>query len=304
MNPESFNPKIPLSRREPFRHAGRDPRRARCRAGSWRRAAALVAVCSILPISAQAGVLHDWPFDEPSGTQSSAVSDVAGGSAFSVDLGGNSWTTGTGLFRFIRGGANTNWFTYAEIKDAPSTGKLWLVVDLAHWNLTTNPPRIRIGLANHIEPETTSGVEAITAEIDFRPGDTGLGGYARGPGWTEATHYVPHDGAWGLAASSQNAPVRFVLEYDQDNHSYEIFYSFDLVNYVSVGAAQTSPQRAAKYIRLGGVNTFSGTGFDFDRIFLSTTPVIPQPSGQGTLIELSDSSNQHRGAVAANGASL
>jgi hypothetical protein len=258
----------------------------------------------LLPVAANAEILHDWTFDEPSGTRSSEVIDTAGGSAFNVNLGGNSWTTGTGHFRFIRGGANTNWFTYAEIKDAPATGKLWLVMDLAGWSLTTNPPRLRIGFANHVEPATTSGVETITAEIDFRPADLGVGGFARGPGWTETTHYINHDGPWSLSSTPQNAPVRFVLEYDQDNHSYEIFYSFDLVNYVSVGIAQTSPQRAANFIRLGGINSFTGSGFDIDRIFVSSTPVIPQRTGQGTLIELSESSELRRGVSRERGTSL
>jgi len=235
------------------------------------------ALATIFP--AGAFPIQDWQFTEPDGTPITGVANsVPSGAAFNFDID-NSFTTGNGTFKVARQDGGLQQISYAELTNAPATGNLWAVIDIVGWDYDSVFPRFTAGFYDVAGAANSTNTANLTSRVDFRPGDydtnpnnAGVGGFATGAGVSigyESTE------SWGPVSDASNSPVRLVLEQRQDTNAYEVFYSFDNVNYTSIGSQVTDPARGANFFALGTINNFLGDGLEISRVQILA---IPEPS--------------------------
>lgn len=240
-------------------------------------------------------VLEDWEFSDPMGMPLEGTENsVSGGSVFHAGPA-LSMTTGNGTFRIQRP-TGTRFFGSAPL-DVPAGGKVWIVVDIAGWNLESDVSDFRLGFGNVAgNPDSTSSGPSGTDDYmlaEFSLRRTGLGGFASGG---ESLSRANPGNVFG---PSQTEPIRLVLELNQDNDTYTLFFSHDNETYHFAGSGATGGALAPNYIRFMALNSFaqSGAFFDVDRLFVLHGP----PEGNISLVGRADPFVQQYGGVGGDG---
>jgi serine-type D-Ala-D-Ala carboxypeptidase (penicillin-binding protein 5/6) len=254
--------------------------------------------------TSQAEFLLDWKFEDPEGTPLSQLENqVPQEASFHADLD-SSVTTGAGTFR-IRRALNGTGIVFANLPRPLESGTAWLVMDIAGWNLVgIASEELFLGLYDSTHEDWEEDAPAdVVAEVamrrvpvdeqpDFRPREIRAEESAVG---LRANPHHPQPGAeftdprvlfW---SARREEPVRIVLKYDADHHSYEILFSENKTDYTSVARGPTDPDRTPRALRLRTLNAFSQPGeyLDIDRIFLSTE----DPLSSGEILSLAIADN-------------
>jgi hypothetical protein len=233
---------------------------------------------------AAAAVIEDFRFGDANGT-------VITGAANSVNAS-NLWLSqnnavesavNSGSFRIQKNTVTGQVGNTLEMANITS-GKVWLVAEIAGWLYTATPSstseRVRFGFLDNDPP--AAGSSTITAEmqIDRLPsGNLTVTGDAGGTG---STATVASSADFGL---SRNTPLLLVLEVDADTDKYTISYKDGASPLVSLptgnlGERSASVLREARSVRFAFTGQFGDVGefFDVDRIYVTTTNPIPEPT--------------------------
>ena len=195
------------------------------------------------------------------------------------------FSNGSGSFRINKQTATGQVGNTLEMTNITS-GKVWLVADIAGWNYTATASspseRVRFGFLDNDPP--AAGSSTITAEmqIDRLPsGNLTVTGDAGGTG---STATVTSSADFGL---SRSTPLQLILEVDADVDTYTISYKDGANPIVSLAAGNLGERsagvkREARSVRFAYTGTFNEPGgsefFDVERIYVTTTNPIPEPT--------------------------
>ncbi len=216
-----------------------------------------------LAVPAQASVIQSWEFNDAPGTLlSDAENSVAGGSSWNEDIGGSE-VTADGVFRIRRDPPEGEFSSWA-VSQITDPGNFSLSMNVAGWNFTGDEDEnVRFGFTDGVNNVITAQLRIFRTAED----EVSLIGNALGDGETISSV--------SAFTASQDTPIRFVLNYDSVNHTYEVGYQPENESFVSIGSAATDPDRGPGAIRLSVLGDYSDTGefFDIDEISL-----VPEPS--------------------------
>lgn len=243
---------------------------------------------SFYSLSANAGIIEDFQFGEVSGTViTSAVNSANAPNTF---LSQNTATAqsamnGAGSFRINKQtvtGQVGNTFDIANV----STGKVWLVADIAGWLYTATGSatleRVRFAFLDNTDPVAANS-STITAEMNIdRLADNSLvlSGEAGGVGAVNT--------AADLTLSlTRSTNLTIVLELDKTADQYSIYYKEGANPYAQLGTAAAlgastlnSGNRDGNSVRFAFTGQFGDVGefFDVDRIYVTNENPIPEPA--------------------------
>ena len=236
--------------------------------------------------SACSAIIEDFNFNE-------ATSGTLLGAAVNSANAGNNWLvhantvesaeTGAGVFRILKQTLTGQASNALEIANITS-GKAWLVVDIAGWNYTatTSSPSERMRFAFMDNDPASTGGSTVTAEMDIDRvgGALALRGEAIGTG---ATNPLASTYALPLVQSS---PITIALELDKNLNKYNVLYKDGANPWGSLGAGNLGERsagviREGRSIRFAFTGTFGDVGelFDIDRIYLTDVNPVPEPAG-------------------------
>jgi hypothetical protein len=246
-----------------------------------------IGAAALCAHGARAAILEDFQFDEASGTViTSAANSINAANLFlSQNTAAQSAMNGSGSFRIQKAsptGQVGNTFDIANV----STGKVWLVADIAGWHYTATASstleRVRFGFLDNNDP-VAAGSSTITAEMNIdRLADNSLALSGEGlPAAANTT--IPADLPLAL---SRNTNLRIVLELDKTLDRYSIYYKdgaapWGLLGTADLGASSNNPgARDGNSVRFAFTGLFNDTDefFDVDRIFVTDVNPVPEPA--------------------------
>jgi hypothetical protein len=261
--------------------------RATCVAKFALLLAALVAFAS----PARAAILEDFLFNDANGTTLDQTANAANP--------GNNWlmhantvesATLNGSFRINKQSQMAQASNALDIANV-STGKVWLVTEIAGWNYTatasSTSERVRFAFMDNNDPPA-AGNSTVTAEANIDRSGAGLA--LRGEALAAA------GGATNIANSYalplvRTTPFAFALELNKDSDQYSIYYkdNTDPYQFLGTGELGTSTTNAGdrdgNSLRFAFTGAFGDTGefFDVNRIYLTNTNPITTPVDPITL---------------------
>ncbi|MEY3480785.1 MAG: hypothetical protein RIQ71_1560 [Verrucomicrobiota bacterium] len=200
----------------------------------------------------KAGSIAEWTFDDPANTSlKSAANSGSAGGAWMHNFDATT-TDGSGklVSRKPSGGI---WNTYLTLPaDAPR--KVWLVVDLAGWNMSGEKIKeaVRAGFSASDDDNKPQVVAQVVLER-MPGGVVAVRGDALGDGATAVS---------GDASSLQQTsttPVTLVVGLDQDAGTYSVSTRTAEGGMKQLGSGKTSPSRAAKFVRFSIAGDLSGS---------------------------------------------
>ncbi len=226
-----------------------------------------------------AAILEDFLFNDANGTLlENTVNSANPGNMWNADTADMTESTvQNGKFNIKK--ANDNFGTnFLDITNVTS-GKVWLVAEIAGWHFSSivGPGEFDAAELEEIRFDfldndgNNQGGSTITAEMEIERTPTGglvVQGTALGGGGSISPQSLP---------LTQSSPFTMVLALDKDTNNYEIFTKTGAGAFSSVGGVKAiSATRNANSIRLVANNNFGGTGefFDIDRIYLTNTDPI------------------------------
>ncbi|TWT97723.1 PEP-CTERM motif protein [Botrimarina colliarenosi] len=259
--------------------------------------AALFVGVALASVSApsSAAILEDFLFNESLGTTLDGTTNSAGS--------GNSWvvdpdltdtaTTGVGQLRV--GNSTTSLESnYLDITNI-TTGKAWLVVDIAGWSFNTdtvnpanfdpaNLEQIRFGFLNNDNDPPSGSTLSGQFQIErTSTGDIQLIGSTAGSGSSNIA------GAYALT-TSRATPFTVALEVDVTDgvDSYSVYYRDGASGFTPLGTGSIAPGRDANSIRFAVSDSFAGDGefFDIDRIYLTDTNPLGEVAPTTLILEV------------------
>lgn len=218
-----------------------------------------------------------WEFNEPSGTELTAVGNLGeGGLVWTADIAGST-TTGDGAFR-VRRGFNVNGISHAVLGSASVAEPLHLRMTTGGWVFagTDATETVRLGF-------TTGVNNTVVAQILVARTVDGvvLSGEAVGTGATGIAPVVLSE------ALTSVEPYDFVLTVYPETLTYRIRYREGTAPYVTLGTGLMAADRSIGAVRFnigGSLASTTGERFDVARIELGagdpTQPVyfIAEPS--------------------------
>ena len=248
-----------------------------------------LALTALVAAGARAAILEDFPFNDANGAVITAAANSANA--------GNAWLSQntainagvqSGSFRIQKGGEGTpvtgqvsNSLDIANV----STGKIWLVADIAGWSYTDTPSspseRVRFAFLDNDPP--AAGSSTITAEmqIDRLPNNNlTITGDSGGTGST-ATMTSTAD-----FSRTRSTPLKLALEVDATTDTWRISYRdgagpwIALPTVGNLGERSAGVLREARSVRFAFTGTYSEAGefVDVDRIYVTNTTPIPEPA--------------------------
>jgi hypothetical protein len=256
---------------------------------SFRWTAALLAVAASLAGStARAAILEDFQFGDANGTViTSAVNSTNAGNAWLSQNTAINAGVQSGSFRIQKGGEATpvpgqvsNSLEIANV----SSGKLWLVADIAGWLYTSTPSatseRVRFAFLDNDPPAAGSSIVTAGVNIDRAANNNlTITGEAGGTG---STATIP--GTADLALS-RNTALRIVLEVDATADTYTILWKDGAAPYQSLpvsmlGERSVGVDREPRSVRFAFTGSFNDAGefVDVNRIYVTDVNPIPEPS--------------------------
>ena len=212
----------------------------------------------------KAGSVAEWTFDDPANTSlKSAANSGSGGGAWTLNFDA---TTTDGAGKLVsKKPSGGNWNTYWPLPSG-SPKKLWLVVDLAGWNMSGEKVKeaVRAGFSASDDDNKPQVVAQVVLER-LPGGAVAVRGDALGDGATAVS---------GDATSLQQTgtlPVTLVVGLDQDAGTYSVAMRTAEGGLKELGSGQTSPGRAAKFLRFSIAGDLSGSDeqVTVDRIALT-----------------------------------
>ena len=214
------------------------------------------------------------------------------GAAVNSANGGNNWLvhantvdsaeTAGGIFRIQKQSVTAQASNALEIANI-STGKAWLVVDIAGVETTTtaSTPSERMRFAFMDNDPASTGGSTVTAEMDIDRSGAGLAlrGEAIGTGSTN-----PLGSSYTLPLDGTN-PITIVLELDKNLNKYNVLYKdaqIPGVRWVRVILASVAPVLFVTVDRFGShLRARLGTSGRFSTSTAFTLPMLIQfPSRQ------------------------
>ena len=239
---------------------------------------------SLYSLSASAGIIEDFRFNDANGT-------VITGAANSANIG-NAWLSqntavesavSSGSFRINKSSVAGQIGNTLDIANVTS-GKIWLVAEIAGWFYTGTPSttseRVRFGFLDNDPPAAGSSTVTAGMNIDRLPNNNlTITGEAGGTG---ATATIP---AGPDFAQSRSTPLTLVLEVDADTDKYSISYKDGASPWTTFGVGNLGERgvgvmREARSLRFAFTGTFGEAGefFDVDRIYVTNENPIPEPT--------------------------
>lgn len=216
-----------------------------------------------------AGISEDFQFDDSNGTllENTSNSVVLAHSWLedSADMSGSSVLNGVYRIQKDNEEFGTN---YLETTNFTS-GKAWLVAEIAGWNFTPTlgsgevAEEIRFAFLNNDMP--VQGNNTVTGQAQIlRNGSGGIELVGK------LTTGAPEFGPLALT-QSRSDPFTVVVEIDEDNENYSVWYKDDTDPFVKLGTAPHVAGRDGNSVRFVANNHFGGTGefFDIDRIYIT-----------------------------------
>jgi hypothetical protein len=249
-------------------------------------------MCHILGMTAAAGVLEDFPFDDANGTLlSAAANSINAANLWNEDTTDmDNSTVQNGIYHIQKASAvgtpngfGTNYLDIANV----TTGRVWLVAEIDGWHLASGtadpadfdpaePEEIRFDFLNN--DGNAQGGSTVTAEVEIQRNATSGGmeilGAALGAG---SSNIAPQS-----LSVSQSDPFIVVLGLDKNANTYEIHIKSGAGAFLSIGPPGTiDPTRNGNSVRFVANNSFAGAGefFDIDRVYLTDVNPIPEPQG-------------------------
>lgn len=180
-----------------------------------------------------------------------------------------------GKFRINKQTVATQVGNTLDIADV-TTGKTWLVAEIAGWNYTTTASspleRVRFGFLDNNDP-VAAGSNMVTAEMNIdrvAGGGIELNGMALGTGNSSVSATL----ALGLVRST---PLTIVLELDKTLDQYSVYYKDNAGPFTPLGTANLGASglragdRVGNSIRFAFTGTFGEPGefFDLDRLYVT-----------------------------------
>jgi hypothetical protein len=241
----------------------------------------------------ESAVLQDFQFNDTNGT-------LLASTANSVPLG-NTWNEDTvdmnfssvqgGVYRIQKNTATTpsGFGTNFLDIDNISSGKAWLVAEIAGWHFSSiaGTDEFDSGQLEEIRFDfldndgSDQGGSTVTAEVEIERianGTIQILGAALGTGSPIAAQSLP---------LTQSDPFTVVLALDKDVNTYEIFTKNGANPFVSLSGAPVSidTTRSGNSIRFIANNSFAGTSehFSIDRIYLTDTDPVNVAADKLTL---------------------
>jgi len=201
----------------------------------------------------KAGSVAEWTFDDPANTSlKSAANSGSAGGAWTLNFDATT-TDGAGklVSKKPSGGI---WNTYWPLPSG-SPKKLWLVVDLAGWNMSGDKVKeaVRAGFSASDDDNKPQVVAQAVLERMPNGSAVAVRGDALGDGATAVS---------GDAASLQqncSTPVTLIVGLDQDAGSYSIATRTAEGGLKQLGTGKTSPGREPKFVRFSIAGDFAGT---------------------------------------------
>jgi hypothetical protein len=232
---------------------------------------------------AEAAILEEFTFSEPNDTPLDVVANSINPSNTWI-LGGNSFDPSAvldGNFRITKSSAQLA-TAHIDIANV-TTGKVWLVAEVAAWNYTSTPSatseEVRFAfLDNDNDPP---GGSTITAQMDIRRQGSALALVGIGALGTGASNVA---GSYALPLV-RSTPFNMVLELDKNLDQYSVYFKdntdpYQLLGTANLGASTLNPgDRDGNSIRFAPTGAFNDTGefFDINRIYLTDTSPIGGP---------------------------
>jgi hypothetical protein len=237
----------------------------------------------------RAGIIEDFRFNDANGTVITAAANSANATNFflsqntAINAGVQS-----GSFRIQKGGEVApvtgqvgNTFDIPNV----TSGKVWLVADIAGWEYTvtgsTPLERLRFGFLDNKDPVAANS-STVTAEmtIDRLANNTlVLSGEALGTGSSNVAADLP-------LALSRSTPLRIVLELDKTTDQYSVYSregagAYALLGTANLGASSLNAgDRDGNSVRFAFTGTYSDAGefVDTDRIYVTDVNPVPEPA--------------------------
>ena len=243
-----------------------------------------LAVCS----AAQAGIIEDFQFNEADGTLlGAAVNSANPGNGWLVHANTVESAVLDGSFRIQKNSVAGQAANSLNISDV-SSGKIWLVAELAGWNYTATPSstleRVRFGFLDNDDGSLVAGSSTITAEMNIDRLSVANGGGIQLSGEALGANNQPVVADLPLALV-RDTPFTMVLEVDHDADVYSVYYKDDAAPFMLLGSGvlgDRSPgvKREARAVRFAFTGQFGDIGefVDVSRIYVTTTNPIPEPS--------------------------
>lgn len=237
----------------------------------------LFAIATLVLLSANsafAGISEDFTFDDVNGTLlESATNNILAGDDWNedtADMSGSSIQNGVYRIQKDNEGFGTNYLDTTNF----SSGKAWLVAEMAGWSFTPtlgageDPEEIRFAFLNN--DTGNQGGSTITGQaVIQRNASDGI--ELVGKLTTSGTDFGPV-----ALSQSQSDPFTVVLEIDEDSENYSVYYKNNTDPFVLLGTAPHVAGRDGNSVRLVANNSFSGAGefFDIDRIYVTDVDPI------------------------------
>jgi hypothetical protein len=233
-----------------------------------------------------AAIIEDFQFSDASGTviTSAANSINAGNLWLSQNTAVESATNGAGSFRINKSSVTGQVGNTLDIVNVTS-GKIWLVAEIAGWNYTATPSstseRVRFGFLDNDVP--AAGSSTITAELQIDRLPSGNLTVTTDAGGAGSTATQSSSADFGL---TRNTPLTLVMEVDADTDMFTASYKDGANPWVSLPAGNLGERsagvpREARSVRFAFTGTFGEAGefFDVSRIYVTNTNPIPEPAG-------------------------
>jgi hypothetical protein len=254
----------------------------------------LTVAIATLPTPASAAILEEFLFNETLGTTlDETINSINPANTWVVDPDiTDTATNGQGSLR-IRSGTTNLESNYLDIANI-TTGKAWLVVEMAGWSFntdTTNPANFDPGNLEQVRfaflNNDNSPPSGSTLTGQFQIERTAAGGVQL-IGNSAGTGSSPIAGAYPLT-NDRSTPFTVALEVDvtDTEQTYSVYYKDGAAAaFAPLGSGNIAPGRDANSIRFAISDNFSGDGefFDINRVYL--TDVDPLGSLAATTLSL------------------
>jgi hypothetical protein len=242
---------------------------------------ALVVAC-LSPSHSSAAILEDFQFGDADGT-------LLGAATNSINAANNWFATDADITQSAVLGGNYHiqkqnqelGDAFLQIADVTS-GKAWIVADFSGWSFNSavgvhdfnaaEPEEVRLAF---LDNTTGTSGSTITGQVQLQRNTTTGGIDLVGQLTTSGFEIGP-------LALPLSHPDRFkmVLEIDEDNETFSVYYKDHLGPYTLLGTAPHAAGRNGNSIRFRMNNSFGGGGeyVDIDRIYVTNVNPIPEPT--------------------------
>jgi hypothetical protein len=228
-----------------------------------------------------AGILEDFQFEDADGTllkdAANSINPANKWAATDADITQSSVQSGSYNIRKQNQELGDAFLQIANV----TSGKAWIVTEFGGWNFSSvvgtddynsaEPEEIRLAF---LDNDTGTSGSTITGQAQIQrnaAGDIELVGQLLTSGIDIGPLALP---------LSHPDPFKMILEIDEDANTFSVWYKDAAGPYTLLGTAPHVATRNGNSVRFRMNNSFGGTGeyVDIDRIYITDTSPIPEPS--------------------------